>query len=465
MIKSFSVLNTDLKRGNSLVPEFYYFANIVRKENEKRGIEYFSLSKLDVSDGEHSAIPRNSIGGKRYLYGRNIREGCVDFDPISDDPYIYEEDYESFKRIHLKENDVLVPIVGTIGKSAIYKKEYIGEAGIPRHIARIRFKEKCDITPEYLSVFFRSKYGKIQLLSLTTGNIQPLLSLKNLKTVDVPIISKELIDKITQNEELANKYLIDSNKLLDEAQELFYSSLGFDIRKIKGDLCFETKSNEVFMNDSWAPSLYGTLYSNILIELKKNQKTSRLGDLIQKPFNGIEVGSENYIDYLDKEDGNVPFIRTSDIVNYSVDLYPDFYADYSEYDSMKNKIKEGDVIFTKDGKVGATGLIMKNDICILSSGIEILRLNQDAIDLGLTPEYLFIVLKTKEVGYYEAIRRTVVASTIPHLRPEKMKEMEIPILSKEQIAKITELVKKAYDLKDKRTPLLFENDRIFSKAF
>lgn len=187
--------------------------------------------------------------------------------------------------------------------------------------------------------------------------------------------------------------------------------------------------------------------------------------MIQKPFNGVEIGSDSYIVYLDKESGNVPFIRTSDIVNYSVDLYPDYYADYEEYNGVKNKPEAGDVIFTKDGKVGATAMIMENDVCILSSGIEILRLNSFAKELGVTPEYLFLNLKTKEIGYYEAIKRTVVASTIPHLRPEKMKEMEIPILSKDKIEKLTELVRKAFDLKNQRTPLLFESDEIFAKSF
>ena len=51
--------------------------------------------------------------------------------------HIYPYDYEAFKRCHIKENDVLIAIYGTVGKSAIYKKEYIGVAGIPRHIYQI----------------------------------------------------------------------------------------------------------------------------------------------------------------------------------------------------------------------------------------------------------------------------------------------------------------------------------------
>jgi len=246
MITTFSIKNSNLIRGDSLVPEFYYYSLIVKTTNSKKGINYQSLSDFRISDGEHSAIPRIERPGVRYLYGRNIREGCIDFDPISDIPYIDESDYEQVTRTHIKENDVLIPIVGTIGKSAIYKSGYVGLAGIPRHIASITIPEKSKITPEYLSVFFRSKYGKVQLFSLTTGNIQPLLSLKNLKSVDVPVLPQKLMDEITQNESLANELLIKANSKIQEAFDIFYNSLGFDIKNIKGDFSFDVKSDMLF---------------------------------------------------------------------------------------------------------------------------------------------------------------------------------------------------------------------------
>lgn len=98
IMKLFTVSNNNLKFGDRLVPSFYYYTTIIKEEHRKKGIEYFVLGDYaSVSDGEHSAIPRNNKEGIRYLYGRNIKEGVVDFDPISDDSYIYPYDYESFK--------------------------------------------------------------------------------------------------------------------------------------------------------------------------------------------------------------------------------------------------------------------------------------------------------------------------------------------------------------------------------
>ena len=62
----------------------------------------------------------------------------------------------------------------------------------------------------------------------------------------------------------------------------------------------------------------------------------------------------------------------------------------------------------------------------------------------------------KETGLYPAIRRTVVASTIPHLREERLKEFEIPILDKTSMDEITKLVKEAFELKDEKKKLIKE---------
>ena len=49
-----------------------------------------------------------------------------------------------------------------------------------------------------------------------------------------------------------------------------------------------------------------------------------------------------------------------------------------------------------------------------------------------------------------------IASTIPYLREERLKEIEIPILDKISIDEITKLVKEAFELKDEKKKLIQE---------
>lgn len=460
----FSTKVSDLRFENRLVPAFYYYSQEIKKQNMEDGISYITLGDYaTISDGEHSAIPRNSNGGIRYLYGRNIKEGVIDFDPISDESYIDKDDYEKIKRCHINQNDVLIAIYGTVGKSAVYKKEYVGVAGIPRHISNITINRGAPLTPEYLTIFFRSKYGKWQMYSLMTGNIQQLLSLKNLREFDVPLVSNELMKQLTAKEKIALEYEIEAQMLINEARKELYNYLGFDVEGIKRDFTFSVESYKLFESNVWSPSFYDCLYVNMENALKKKCKIAYIKDICEL-IHGDEVGSDSYKSFIERDiNKDKPFVRTSDIVNYETDLYPDYYI--SPELCCNQDVKPGDVLFTKDGKIGCTALVTNEDRMMISSGIERLRLNNNGVNMGLTQEYLFIVLSTPEIGRYGAIRRTVVASTIPHLREERLRDIVIPIIADGAITKITELVKKAFSLKAKRKQLITEIDLIMEKEF
>lgn len=461
----FEVSSKDLKFGDRLVPAFYYNHKIREEDKYINSLDVAVLGQYaTISDGEHSAIPRNKKGGVRYIYGRNIKEGVVNFDPISDDSFIDEMDYNITSRCHINEDDVLIAILGTVGKSAVYKSEYIGKAGIPRHIANITVTKQAPFTPEFLSAFFRTRYAKSQMFSLMTGNIQQLLTLKNLREFKIPLVNKDIIKKITEKEKEAIDCEILAQEKIREAQDIFYDGLKFDINSICGDFSFNTKKSELDEASTWSPKYFNKIYIRMSKALEENNGVELLGDIVSLRH-GDEVGSELYKEYINRDFEDKAFIRTSDIVNYEVDLYPDYYIDNENLEGINQKLKFGDVIFTKDGKIGATGMITDFDNIILSSGIEILRLNKNGIDKGFTQEYLFTALSIPEIGLYSSARRTVVASTIPHLREERLKTIEIPIEDRKYIEKITCLIKDAFKLKEQRKRIIIENDKLLDKLY
>lgn len=457
MIKQFEIHKSDISPDYRFESAYYYFSKIIKKDSLANGVVYTKLKELcaSISDGEHSAIPRQKDSGVRYLYGRNIKDGIVNFDPNTDSSYITETNYQKFTRIHLKENDILLTIVGTIGKTALYKREYIGTAGIPRHIAKIRLRKDCEISPEYIVAFFLSKLGKWQLNNITTGNIQPLLSIGNIEKLDIPIIKQELHDEITLKEQLFLNCEINALQLLCDAQKLFYTRIGIDFKSIAKNNLFSVCKSDFADADLWSPMYSYPLYVNTLKAIQSKWQTINVGAIADLK-KGDEVGSDAYIGYLDKRKTDVPFVRTSDIVNYEIDQYPDFYIPKEIFDELNQGFQNGDVLFTKDGKIGMVGMVTEYDKAVIASGFVGLRLNKNARKYGITPEYLFLVLSIKEVGIFASKRRTVVASTIPHLREERLKEIEIPILDDRTIAEITDLVKQAFKLKDEKKRLISE---------
>lgn len=456
MIKTFEIKKTDITIDYRFEASYYYFSKIIKEKSITQGVTYYKLKSIcsSISDGEHSAIPRQKEAGVRYLYGRNIKDGIVNFDPNTDSSYITEKDYQYYRRIHLKENDILLTIVGTIGKTALYKQDYIGKAGIPRHIARIRLLEDCDVSPEYIVAFFLSKLGKWQLNNITTGNIQPLLSIGNIEKLDIPIIDNKTHDDITLKEKKFVENETKALSLLSQAQELFYSNIGIDFKKTEKTNTFSISKSELASAGLWNTTYFNPLYSKTLKEIQNKWETLPL-NLIADISKGDEVGSGNYYSYLDKKNSDVPFVRTSDIVNFEVDQYPDFYVPSDIYSSLSQDIKPNDILFTNDGKIGQVALVTNIDKFILQSHIRKIRLNNNAISLGITPEYLFLVLSIKEIGIYQSKKWTVIQSTIPTMA-NYLGNMEIPILDRETISGITNLVRQAFLLKDEKKRLMAE---------
>lgn len=274
------------------------------------------------------------------------------------------------------------------------------------------------------------------------------------KELKIPTMSKIFVDALTNELERVYEYEGSALKLLENSKEDIYDLLNIDFSKIKTSKIFSVNLSTFKASDLWMPQYSNPLYINTLKAIQKKFQTVTLGEIcsIKK---GDEVGSINYIQYIDKKESDIPFIRTTDLVNYECDQFPDFFIPESVFEELQQDVKEGDVLFTKDGKIGMTAMITAFDKLIIASGLIRLRIKPDAFKkYGITQEYLFTVLSLKETGFYPAKRRTVVASTIPHLREDRLKDIEIPILPKDKIDLITKKVKEAFLLKDEKKKLV-----------
>ncbi|MDR0676150.1 MAG: N-6 DNA methylase [Elusimicrobiota bacterium] len=227
--------------------------------------------------------------------------------------------------------------------------------------------------------------------------------------------------------------------------------------------CFITNLNELEKTNFWIPKHFSPYYKQAIEKVKSNYAIVKLGD-IATFRKGDEVGSANYIDFIDRVESDIPFIRTSDLVNSSVNQTPDNFIDKETYLKLNQNLKQKDILYTKDGKIGVVGMITENDKVVISSGILIIRLKKDMQKkYGITPEYLFAILSNKYTGYFQALRSTIIAATIPHLREKRIEYFDIPILDIETIREITNLVHKSFQLKDDSKILDIETANILKK--
>lgn len=437
----------------------YTQINIEKRWDVKFNIElklfkknHFNLKTVEEIS-EHITNGATPLGadfpeqGVNFFKATDIRKFTFDF---VNHMYIRPEESKNLKRSILYPNDIICTIKGKVGDVSVFPKG-LTESNINQDNALIRLKEGYD--PYYIAAVFNSKFGLNQMRAFTTETINPFLGLGNLKKLKIPFIDEKIMDDISFIVKKTIYNDLESISLIEKAKKILRDELNLNDFRIQKT--FSVNLSSFVDSGLWIPKYSYPVYVNTLNDIKNKFDIVKLGD-IADISSGNEVGRENYIKYIDRSEEDVPFIRTSDIVNYVLDLYPANFVSADIQGDLNQDNLKGDVLFTKDGKIGVSGMITEMDNVVLSSGITRIRINSLAKKYDISPEYLFLILSITETGIYPAIRRTVVASTIPHLRTDKLNDFEIPILNKEVMDNISRLVNDAFNIKNNNKILIKE---------
>ena len=403
----------------------------------KRNIPIVSMSEL-IESATNGVEIRNYVShGTPYLRVSDMKDTFV---TLSDVKFIRQNIRSINKKVLLDKNqDILISRSGNVGLASIVSSD-IENAVISSHIIKVRVNDK--IEPAYLVAYFNSLLGKLQVERVTNGFIVTEINHPSLNLIKValPPFQKEIANLIKK----AEQKHIEAKNRIDKAKQILISTLEVQLHKIRERKEYFISSLD--LKDMFTPKFYYPLYVNTVKDVEKKFRTVLLGE-ISKITKGNEVGSKNYRSYLEKEDTDVPFIRTSDIVNNEIDNYPDFYIPENIYNELKQNIRPGDILFTNDGKIGLSAMLVESDICIIQSHIRRIRVERD-----LSPYYVFAFLNT-DFALYQVYQRRLIQATIPTIG-NGLEEIKIPIISENKQKEISQLVREAFELKRQKKELI-----------
>ena len=144
-----------------------------------------------LTDGSHNPPPAKEAGIP-MLSARNVSTSGIDLDPGY--RLVSEEDYlEEAKRAEPQSGDVLLTIVGTIGRTTVVRKQSLPFV-LQRSVALLR--PTRDLLPEYLSYWLESPEIQHFLLSNARGTAQKGVYLKTLRSVPISYPSLDAQKKI-----------------------------------------------------------------------------------------------------------------------------------------------------------------------------------------------------------------------------------------------------------------------------
>ena len=263
--------------------------------------------------------------GINFLKIENIVNGEIDLSTI--EMFISEEAHQSQKRSQLQENDVLFSIAGTIGDTAIVKKEHL-PMNINQAIALIRPKN-------ILNTFFL-KYSLLSIISQNTKDKQRGGAIKNISLGDI----KDLNYPLPPLEE----------------QKRIVAKLDILFAKIDKAIALHQK------NIDEANVFMASVLNNVFVELEEKYKYTKLKNAVTKEKTSIKRGP--FGSALKKsffvEKGYLVYEQYHALNNdFSMERY---YIDENKFNELKGfEVKAGDIIISCSGAYLGKLAIIPND--------------------------------------------------------------------------------------------------------
>ncbi|MDR2408457.1 MAG: hypothetical protein LBE13_10155 [Bacteroidales bacterium] len=430
--------------------KYYVVDNFFSSLSKKQKLAVATLADLkeQIISGSYIDTYTTKEKGIPYLRVGDIKP--FSFDENADDFVYVSPDVD--KKIRIKENDILIARTqATIDKlgTASIADTHNSNWATSQHTTRIRVNEN-KISPFYLLAYLNSKFFKAQTALASHGSTRVEFTHSQLSKVRIFKPETKLYNEIINKVKTIIEYNRTANNLIQEAKDIFQKAISLNKTNIK-QAYFQTDLQALKEFNIWNATCHLPFFADNEKELKTKFEIVKLGKIADIKKDD-EVGSANYDIYLNKQTTDYAFIRTSDIVNHEIDLFPDYFISQDIFNTVSQELQIGDILFTKDGKIGQTAIVTEADKAIIASGIARIRTKKN--NYGITPEFLFVVLSLKETGYNPAIRRTVIGTTIPHLREERLKQIAIPILGTAIVDTITQKIKMAFELKANRKNLI-----------
>ncbi|WP_377887977.1 restriction endonuclease subunit S [Alkalihalobacillus sp. R86527] len=374
--------------------------------------------------------------GPHFLRITDLNEG-INWDNV---PYcnINDKDLEKYR---LKNNDVVVARMGSVGKSQIIKNP---ESSVfASYLIRLKVNKSLDA--DYLSIFMKSPLYWNQITSNSKGTTRANINTKGLKNLNVPLPPLNEQKSIVKKVERLFLKIEEAKQLIEEAKETL---------ELRRTAILDKAFNGGFTQKK--PSSNNREWKHINLE----EACELISD--------CPHSTPKY-----NEDGEYLAIRSSDIYFGIVNTSDAKRVTEEEYCKRIKRVEpqKEDIIYCREGSgdigkaVGKAGLLMDDGVC-LAQRVVLLRPNKKVI----LPKYFSYVLNSPLV--LKQVASNISQTTSPRINMSTLKQLNIPLAPIKEQQKIVGIIEKNLDIEEKANVYHTINENldllmqsILSKAF
>ncbi len=388
-----------------------------------------------VSDGNHFSISESFVDdGIPYYRGQDVVGNFfieqATPKTISKTAFMQP----TMVRSHLKQGDVLLSIVGTVGETSLVKTDELATCSCKLAILRPK-----GIAPGYLAAYLSSALG----YSLTTrwkrGAVQMGLLLEDMDQLPVPRLSLSLEQHVSSAVELAFQALATSRRSLTLAESNMLDALGMQNWKAPEPLSYVRSSSEAFAAGRLDAQHFLPKYKLLTDHIDATGDGRRLGNCLRT----IQRGKQP--DYAEH---GLQVINSKHVLRGEVRLDDDNrLAAHTEDDCL---IQPGDVLMngTGVGTIGRCAPYLHSVKAIPDNHVTILRPNPE-----LDAVYLSVFLNSM-AGQWQVEQRLRGSSGQIELYPGDISAFTVWLAPAAVQSNIRHLVLRSFEQKQRATQLL-----------
>lgn len=422
-----------------------YHTDFLRLESRLTGMpiarKLSSLIAEPVKTG-HTPAVRNMREDDEQVYflkTDTLREGLIDFENSDFLPtrVLSSRDY-------LRDGDVIVTIIGAhydiVGRAAVFLKHY-PKSTVNQNIAVIRPDESL-LCPFYLGVFLNCKYGREQLWMLSRQTEQVNLNCREVEELLIPLFGLDFQNGI---ETLARDFseLIERAKsLYSEAENLLLEELGLKDFKPKYELSYTANLSKAFGARRVDAEHFQPAYEQVV---------------------------ERVVDY---QNGYAPLLGCVEVVRADFDptKYPGnsfSYIELADIDASIGVIHGASEIKGEDAPSRARRALRRGDVIVSSveGSLEKVALVNEEHEGSLASTGFFqfragtirpevLLLLSKSIILQAQLKRECTGTILTAVPNESLKRILVPVLPPEIQQKITSLIERSHEAREKARHLL-----------
>lgn len=409
--------------------EYLEYDNMINK----LGYHYIN-DFATVTDGIHESIQFDENSNINLISAKSPKQNVFD---LSGNGYISNIQHEKNPRTALKDKDVIISTVGTIGNCAVVNKTIL-PANCDRHVGIIRVYN--NFSPYYLSTFMLTKYGLSQSIRHSTGNVQLNLFIYKIKNIKIPnagIKFQKIIEKAVIN---AHELLDQSTKLYKQAEEILLSEIGIKENELNNkNISVKTLSSSFNATGRLDAEYYQPKYDEIIKKIKNYKNGSK------KIAELCKLKDSNYLPLSGKE---YKYIELSNIGTLGNII--DSTIDYGENlpSRARRLVKSGDIIVSSiEGSLKSCAIINENyNHAICSTGFYVLS------SKFINPETLLLLFKSEPIQLI--LKQNCSGTILTSLNKMDFLNIELPIIDIKIQNNIKELILETNLLKQNSEKIL-----------